>query len=138
MLDAFNNVTTNPTLATRYNYTVSVRKLIIGFSFSSATVSVINSKSTIVVVPPNNAVSSSAPINGTYTITCNDNNGKSYKTREILYTAGTPTIEQAISLGIPFLFEKTKVYLDYRYLYPENGISFMLDFVGIDYEVPLC
>lgn len=34
--------------------------------------------------------------------------------------------------------DKVKVYADYRYQYPENGLSFKLDFVGLDYEVPLC
>lgn len=43
MLDATNKVTTNLTLATRYNYTVSVRKMIYGLSFNAVTVSLVNS-----------------------------------------------------------------------------------------------
>ncbi len=38
MLDANNIVTTNLTLAVRYNYTVTVKKLITGYSFNAVTV----------------------------------------------------------------------------------------------------
>lgn len=39
---------------------------------------------------------------------------------------------------MPFLAEKIKVHYDYRFEYPENGLSFVIEFIGLDYEVPLC
>lgn len=31
-----------------------------------------------------------------------------------------------------------EVVTDGRYAYPENGVSYLLHFYGLDYEVPLC
>lgn len=73
MLDATNKVTTNVTLATRYNYTIVAKKLIFGYSFDAVVVSIVNTRSTIVVVPPSRVVPSSVPLNGTYVISCSDN-----------------------------------------------------------------
>lgn len=72
MFDATSTLTTDSTLATTYTYTVSVRKMITGFSINAATISKVDSKSTFAVVPPIKGIKSSAPVNGTYTLTCTD------------------------------------------------------------------
>jgi hypothetical protein len=40
--------------------------------------------------------------------------------------------------SIPFLVDKVQVHSDYRYGYPENGLSFLLQFTGLDYTAPMC
>ena len=39
---------------------------------------------------------------------------------------------------IPFLVDKIEVFDDYRYAYRQNGISFRINFKGLNYEVPDC
>lgn len=56
MFDALNNVTTNVTNATTYTYTVLVRRMINGLSINAITVTNVNSKSTISVVPPSKGI----------------------------------------------------------------------------------
>jgi len=72
MFDATSTLTTDSTQATTYFYTVSVRKMINGYSINAATITKVDSKSTFTVVPPIKGVKSSAPVNGTYAITCTD------------------------------------------------------------------
>jgi len=43
-----------------------------------------------------------------------------------------------IEYGIPFLVDKIEIIDDARYNYKENGISFLMNFKGLDYNVPLC
>jgi hypothetical protein len=37
-----------------------------------------------------------------------------------------------------FLIDSVTVIPDNRYAFPDNGISYILHFFNIDYEVPLC
>lgn len=61
--------------------------MINGFSFNAVTVSNVNTLSTVVVVPPSRFVASSAPLNGTFVVSCTDNKGVTYTSKEIQYNA---------------------------------------------------
>ena len=139
MYDSASTVTTDPTVAKTYSYTITLLRQINGFSSTAATVtSVGKTNTTFSVVPPNKGIQSSPPVNGTYVIKCTDTNGNQWSTTDIQYNTSPMWIENTITSSIPFLIDKTKVVADNRYQYPENGLSFMLKFDGLDYDVPQC
>ncbi len=72
MFDASGAVTTNAALATSFTYQVSMAKQISGYSSKTATITKSTTLSSITVVAPPNGVASSAPLNGTFIITCQD------------------------------------------------------------------
>jgi hypothetical protein len=72
MFDASGAVTTNAALATSFTYQVSMAKQISGYSSKTATITKETTVSSITVVAPPNGVASSAPLNGTFIITCQD------------------------------------------------------------------
>jgi len=91
----------------------------------------------ISVTPPPRGQMSSAPFNGTFTVTCTDNFNAAYTSVEIDYASNANTIEYKLQ-SIPFLVDNIEVVDDGRFAYAENGISFIIHFTGLDYEVPLC
>jgi hypothetical protein len=72
MYDASGAVTTDTALATSYTYQVSMARQISGYSSKTATITKGTTLSTISVVAPPNGIASSAPLNGTFIITCQD------------------------------------------------------------------
>ena len=75
MYDINAQVTTNASLATSYVYNITLLRLITGVSVKAATVKLIESKSTFTITPPSQALQSSLPLNGSYTIQCTDQLG---------------------------------------------------------------
>lgn len=94
--------------------------------------------SQIIITPPPQGQMSSPPVNGTYVITCEDNQGFVYTSDEIQSTYNVDQIERTMMLSMGMMVENINVITDYRFAYPENGISFLIHFYGLDYEVPLC
>ncbi len=77
--------------------------MIYGYSINAITVTNVNSQSTFVAVPPNLGVKSSAPVNGTFTVTCTNKQGQIFTSKEIGFNSQASSIESAISQSIPFL-----------------------------------
>jgi hypothetical protein len=139
MFDASSAPTTDATLAVTVVYTVTLQKQIFGMSANAISVTKGTTLSTFAVASPSiGGIKSSAPVNGTYAVQCMDSSNIVYTSRDINYNAGPFWIGKAIMESIPFLVDKVEVHSDYRYGYPENGLSFLLEFTGLNYNVPLC
>ena len=138
MYDVNQVVTTLTSAAKSYSYTVTVLKQIRGFSINSITATKVGTNATITPTPPIKAIKSSAPINGSYSIVCTDPSGKTWTTPDINYGTNSDWIQNIITNSIPFLADKISVSPDYRYQYPENGVSFLLRFTGIKGDVTPC
>ena len=69
---------------------------------------------------------------------CTNDLGDTYSSFPIKFSHGRYTVELLIEYGIPFLVDKIEIIDDARYPYRENGISFMMNFKGLEYNVPLC
>jgi hypothetical protein len=93
---------------------------------------------TITVTPPMRAQQSTPPFNGTFTVTCTDYQNVVYESDEINFDESTSYIKWIMMNSMGMLVEKFEVYDDTPYDYRENGISFVLHFTGLEYEVPLC
>jgi hypothetical protein len=128
-------------------YNIRVLKLINGLSTSAISATKVGdsaigsgsaTSATISITPPSRGIQSSYPFNGTYAITCTDNTGSVYTSEDILFDATRSQIEYAIHRSVPFMIDNVEVITDDRYLYPSNGISYLLHFYGLDYEVPVC
>lgn len=91
-----------------------------------------------VASPSIGGIKSSAPLNGTYAVQCTDSKNIAYTSKDINYNTSPYWIGKAIMDSIPFLIDKVRVDYDYRYSYWENGLSFLITFIGLDYDVPLC
>lgn len=89
------------------------------------------------ITPPTRGQMSSAPFNGTFTISCSDEFGEVYTTRDIEFDAHIVNIQHILN-DIPMLVDNVELIDDGRYGYRENGISFIAHFHGVDYEVPEC
>lgn len=89
------------------------------------------------ITPPTRGQMSSAPFNGTFTISCSDEFGEVYTTRDIEFDAHIVNIQHILN-DIPMLVDNVELIDDGRYEYRENGISFIAHFHGVDYEVPEC
>ena len=111
---------------------------ITGISINSISATKANSNATITITPPLKGQKSSAPLNGSYAITCTDPRGKQWTTPDIKYNTGHAWIQNIIANSIPFLADQVEIIPDYRYKYWENGISFMMKFSGIKGDVNLC
>lgn len=145
--DAAGSVTTNWALTTSTLYTITVNKQMTSFSTSmiqAAAQAVTEEGSernktaaSISITTPPKGQMSTPPFNGTFVITCTDNYGISYTSQEIDFKASAHQIKYSLQT-IPFLVDNVEVFEDDRFVYRENGISFVLHFTGIDYEVPLC
>jgi len=73
MYDSSSTVTTDPTIAITYSYSITLLRQINGFSSTAATVTRVGkTNATFSVIPPNKGIQSSPPVNGTYFIKCTD------------------------------------------------------------------
>lgn len=139
MFDAAGVETTDSTLATTFTHTIKLLKAINGFSANAVSIKKVSTVSTFVVVSPNKGgIQSTAPINGTYAITCTDHLGASHTSRDINYNTSPMWVTKAIQESIPFLASKVEAIYDYKYPYYENGVSFILHFTGLHYDQPAC
>jgi hypothetical protein len=139
MFDVNGTSTSDASLANTYKYNVKLAKVINGFSTNALSVKMVSTGSTFDVVAPNKGgIQSSAPFSGNYAITCSDSQGVSHTSWDIAYNTGPTWITNVIDRSIPFLSGKVDAVFDYRYTYWENGISFILHFVGLDYDQPAC
>ena len=77
--------TTDATAAKTYTYSVTLLKQISGYSINSISASKTNSTATISIIPPLKGVKSSAPINGSYQISCTDPSGRQWSTPDIAF-----------------------------------------------------
>jgi len=131
MFDANNVLTTSTAAAKSYKYKVDMPKLISGVTANAVVAIKVTSKYTITTLAPTLSVQSSAPINGSYAITCKDAQGISWSTLDIPYKSGHTWVQQHITNKIPFLADKIEVIPDYLHSYFENGISFNIKFTGL-------
>jgi hypothetical protein len=71
MFDEAGLTTEDQNLATTYTYTITMKKVINGFSTNAVSVKKVSTESTFNIVAPNKGgTQSSTPISGYYTITC--------------------------------------------------------------------
>ena len=119
-------------------YTIRLMKVISGFSASAAVVSASKTDASIEVVPPMSGIQSTGPLSGYYQITCTDGEGIDHTSSNIFFRWSNTWVEYNLWNSIPFLVDHVRVLNDHRYDYRENGISYMLDFYGLDYDQPLC
>ena len=61
-----------------------------------------------------------------------------WTTQDIKYNTGLNWVQNIMTNSIPFLADQVDVLPDYRFKYPENGVSFMLKFTGIKGDVTPC
>jgi hypothetical protein len=92
----------------------------------------------ISIVTPPRGQQSSPPFNGTYQISCTDYLGAVYVSDEITYDEPPSRVEWLMMNSMGMMVENIEVLADGRFDHPENGISFIIHFYGLDYEVPLC
>lgn len=78
------------------------------------------------------------PMSGKYKLTCQDGFGRSHTSEEISYDASIASIGHSLDRSMPFMLDKVTVIADGRFAYPENGISYMIHFDQLDYEVSNC
>jgi len=117
--------------ATQMLYTVTVLKQMAGFSTSGVSVrstadedkGTNATEASIKTTPPTRGQMSSAPFNGTFTVTCTDSFAREYTSVPINFDASRNEIERYLQT-IPFLVDNIEVLLDDRFAYRENGISF--------------
>jgi len=138
MYDANLAVTTSAVDAKSYNYQVQLLRQITGYSINSISATKVGTNATIAITPPLKGIKSSAPLNGSYAIVCTDPRGKVWTTPDIKYNTGLHWVQNIMTNSIPFLADQVDVLPDYRFRYPENGISFMLKFSGIKGDVTPC
>lgn len=125
-------------------YTVRVDRRLAGFSATSVQATPTGDRNNektnakITVTPPTRGIPSSQPFSGSFALTCTDFEGRSYTSVDIPYNAHLNTIETSIFSSMSFLMDNVEVINDSRFAYRENGISFLLHFIGLDYEVPEC
>jgi hypothetical protein len=97
MYDAAGVVTLDALLATTYTHTVKMLKVIEGFSTNAISVKKVSTESTFAIIAPKTGgIQSSAPINGTYAITCSDSLGVSHTSSDINYNTGVTWIQKII------------------------------------------
>jgi len=84
-LDADGTETDVAANKTSLKYYITLRKLINDVSTNSISIVKTNTTAAFTVVKPENGVKSSAPLAGSYIITCVDNSGVSWSTDEIPY-----------------------------------------------------
>jgi len=93
--------TADSSLAAKYVYSVTVLKRITGTSFSSAAVLQDEAEATITIDMPSQE--SSAPLSGSFIISCPDEQGSIFSTREFTYTDWTNGLDLYLQLWIPHL-----------------------------------
>lgn len=81
---------------------------------------------------------SSPPLSGNYIIACTDSYGIVHRTNEMPYDTGLIYVMLEMEKTIPFLIDNIDLYYDYRFAKNGDGISFLIRFTGLYYEVPLC
>lgn len=78
------------------------------------------------------------PITGAFVISCPDDMGNVFSTREFWYSEWTQGIDFWMQLQIPHLQFKMYVRNLWEYQYRENGIAFAVIFDGYHGDVPEC
>ena len=139
MFTSNGDITEDATTMVTITYTVTLKKLVTGFSVNAISVKKVSTASTFTIASPNNGgVQSSAPMSGFYQITCTGPSGAPVISSDIKYDSNPVWIANALHKSIPFLTDKVEVLYDYKYAHWENGVSFILHFIGLDYAPPLC
>lgn len=138
MFDASSLETSTAADAVTYTYTVTMTKVIDGYSTNAVVASAVTSQSSFSSVPPMQGIKSSLPVNGTFRVQCEDQEGYTYTTNDMVYNAGISWIQYQMMTTMPFLMDKIDIFYDYRNSYWENGVSFRVKFTGVNYDVPLC
>ena len=138
MYDANSVVTDNASSASSYVYTVKLLKTIDGISTKAVTGVAVTSEASFAAVPPMQSVTSTPPIKGQFSVTCTDASGIDHTSTPMDFDNNAVHIEYYISQSVPFLADRIKVHYDWAYSYADNGISFLLEFVGVNHDVPLC
>jgi len=136
LYDAGDLITTDPLLAVKSVYEVTLLKRILGPSYSGAAILQDTIGATITLGMPKQ--DSTAPIQGNFIITCADDFGTSYSTQELSYDYWTQGIDFHMQLEIPHLQSKIFVRNLFDYQYRENGVAFAVVFSGYEGNVPEC
>jgi hypothetical protein len=144
MFDVDGIETTSESAAQSILYNIKVNKQLTDYSTTAIQATpkkdgnTPKTEATIEIIPPMNGPMSSMPMSGSYFLKCTDGYGRSFTSEDIAYDASTRSIEHALDRSVGFMVDKIEVISDGRFAHPENGISYMIWFYGMDYEVPLC
>jgi hypothetical protein len=136
MYDSSNSVTTTASAATKYIYTIKLKKRITGFSFSTATVSPIGTiTSTVSVQPPSGAtgIKSSVPLAGNFKVECTTSDG-------VVHTSPSIANSQWFMRGKVRFYDvwNGNEADNWKNSYRENGRNMIAIFDGFNENPPLC
>ena len=121
-----------------WKYTIKVLRLIDGYSANSISVSKISTAANINVVPPQNGQQSTIPLDGTYTITCTDEDEVEWSTPAMWYNTHQIWIQNSISNAIPFMADRIEVQDARTFSYKQNGVGINIIMSGINADVAQC
>ena len=135
--DADGVVTTSSSQAATVVYTVTVLKAIDGPSFTLASVVKEGATtSTITIATPYEQ--STPPLSGAFYISCPNDDGTEFRTRDLGYGHWDQGIDFYVHLEIPHLQFKAYIRSTSKYSYRQNGIELMLVFQDYHGDVPQC
>jgi hypothetical protein len=97
-----------------------------------------SSDATIIVSAPEAVQLSGAPLDGSFTITCQDENAIDWTTEDIWFSWGEATVQKLITSSIPFLADKIEVLRTNKYPYVQNGVEYVINFRDVLADVPQC
>jgi hypothetical protein len=124
--------TTNSTEAVQSVYYITLLKLITGSSASSITVVKTTSKATIVVDLPIAVQLSAPPLSGNYRIKCVAPDGTVSYSKDIGLSYSDNWVNNQMSNGCDKLYDLTEVTRGNDFSYAENGVSWILRFIGLN------
>jgi hypothetical protein len=119
-------------------YTVSALRRFNSYTFSAVTVLIGDTEATITASNPESVQLSGAPLDGSYTITCQDAEGIDHTTEDIWFSWGEATVQNYITYYIPFLADKIEVVRTNKNSYVQNGVEYVINFRDYLADVPQC
>lgn len=136
-LDEDDNETTDEANVATYLFTIRVIDQVDGFSVSAVTPMRQSGKALIKTIAPQKGIKSSPIPSGDYTLSCAGPSGVAITSDSIHWNSDAHTIKTTLEQSIPFLMGKINVEFDKRYRNRKNGLSFYVQFDGLNYQ-PEC
>ena len=128
--------TEDASLVVKSIYTVSLRKLISGPSYTTA--NILHDAMDATVTISMQTVDSTEPLSGNFKVTCPDQYGNLFSTREMGISHWTQGIDYYMQLEIPHTQFKIYVRNLHEIEYRENGLQFAVIFQDFHDDAPDC
>lgn len=124
--------------AVDFEYTISLDKRITGQTFTAIQAQGTTSDSpTFLIQTPDLVQLSSAPLEGKFTVACTIDGGL-YTTDAMDYDIWSGSIAVLMYNAMPNMRDSVKVRNTYKYPYKVNGLQYMLEFNGLEENIPQC